>query len=181
MTRTFSLIQPVEDDWELVRELRLRMVLDTPIAFLETADQVREATEEEWRSRVTRSLAPGSTRYIAVAPDGRWVGCMSAFLSDGEPPYVVDPQPGPTRANLVGVFVDPVWRGDAGVADALLVSVSTWVREQDLDRLYLHVGEANLRARRFYAKKGFQETGVVVAVPQQPGVGEVEMLLTLPG
>jgi GNAT superfamily N-acetyltransferase len=181
MTRAFELIQPAEDDWELVRELRLRMVLDTPIAFLETAAEVREVSEDEWRARVARSVTPGSIRYIAEAADGRWVGCMSAFLSDGEPPYVVDPQPGPPRANLVGVFVDADWRGDAGVADALLAAVCAWVRVHGIDRLFLHVGETNARARRYYAKKGFRETGVVVAVPQQPGVGEVEMVLDLSG
>ncbi|MGN6503201.1 MAG: GNAT family N-acetyltransferase [Pseudolysinimonas sp.] len=179
MNRSVELVQPVEDDWALVRELRLRMVLDTPIAFLETAEQVRDVTEDEWRARVARSRAPGSTRYDAVAPDGRRVGTMSCFLSDGEPPYLVDPRPGPPRANLVGVFVDPHWRGDAGVADILLAAVGAWVREQGLDRLYLHVGESNLRARRFYAKRGFRETGMVAAVPQQPGVDEVEMVLDL--
>jgi GNAT superfamily N-acetyltransferase len=179
MTRTFELTQPVEDDWQLVRELRLRMVLDTPIAFLETDDQVRAVTEDEWRARIARSRGPGNTRYVAVAPDGRWVGSMSCFVTDGEPPYLTDPQPGPPRANLVGVFVDPVWRGDAGVTDALLAAVCDWVRRQGIGRLHLHVGDANTRARRSYAKRGFRETGVVAAIPEQPGTGEIEMVLDL--
>jgi GNAT superfamily N-acetyltransferase len=179
MSRAFELIQPVEDDWELVRELRLRMVLDTPIAFLESADEVRAIDEEGWRARETRSRGPDNIRYVAVAPDGTWVGSMSAFISEGEPSYVTDPRPGPRRANLVGVFVDAGWRGDAGVADALLAAIAGWVREQGLGELYLHVGDQNHRARRYYAKKGFSETGEVVAIPEQPGMGEVEMVLAL--
>ena len=179
MTRAFELIQPVEDDWELVRELRLRMVVDTPIAFLETPEQVRAIDEAEWRTRIARSRSDRNTRYVAVAPDGTWVGSMSAFLSDGEPGYLADAKPGPPRANLVGVFVDADWRGDAGVADALLAAVGDWVRREGLDRLYLHVGDVNTRARRYYAKRGFVETGVVAAIPEQPGTGEVEMVLAL--
>lgn len=177
--RQFELIQAVEADWERVRELRLRMVLDTPVAFLESADQVRALDETEWRARVVRSRGPGNIRWIAAAPDGTWVGCMSAFISEGEPSYVADAKPGPPRANLVGVFVDKDWRGDAGVADALLAAVCDWVRERGLDTLYLHVGDVNTRARRYYAKKGFTETGVVAVSPDQPGVGEVEMVLAL--
>ena len=75
--------------------------------------------------------------------------------------------PAPTRANLVGVFVDPEWRGDAGVTDALLGEIPRWVRhEQGLDELYLHVGDANARARRYYEKRGFRATGVVDAIPR---------------
>jgi len=177
--REFTLVAPAEDDWEFVRELRLRMVLDTPIAFLESPDQVRAIDETGWRARITRSRGPGNTRVVAVAPDGTWVGTMSCFLSDGEPSYLADPQPGARRANLVGVFVDPAWRGDAGVADALLAAVSAWVRGQGLDHLFLHVGDVNARARAYYAKNGFVETGIVAEIPEQPGTGEVEMVLAL--
>jgi GNAT superfamily N-acetyltransferase len=179
MSGGFELYQPVEDDWRRVRELRLRMVLDTPIAFLETPEQVRAIDETEWRSRIARSRGPQNTRYVAVAPDGTWVGTMSCFLSDGEPGYLTDPKPGAVRANLVGVFVDPAWRADAGVADALLAAISAWVRGEGLNALHLHVGDVNVRARRYYAKRGFRETGVVAAIPEQPGTGEVEMVLAL--
>ena len=179
MSRTFTLYQPVEDDWERARDLRLQMVLDTPIAFLETPEQVRAIDETEWRSRIARSRSERNTRTVAVAPDGTWVGTMSCFITDGEPPYVVDPKPGGPRANLVGVFIDPGWRGDAGVADALLAEVVRWLGGQGLGELYLHVGEANARARRSYEKRGFVETGVVSAIPEQPGVREIEMVLAL--
>ena len=179
MSRAFTLYRPVDDDWERVRDLRLQMVLDTPIAFLESPEQVRAIDETEWRSRIARSRSDGNTRSVAVAPDGTWIGSMSCFLTDGEPSYVTDPQPGPRRANLVGVFIDPDWRGDAGVTDALLAEIVRWTREQGLNALHLHVGEANARARRSYEKRGFRETGVVSAIPEQPGVREIEMVLAL--
>jgi GNAT superfamily N-acetyltransferase len=181
MAGTFALHQPVLGDWERVRELRLRMVLDTPIAFLETPEQVRAITEEEWRSRIARSLSERNTRVVAVSSDGTWVGTMSCFISDGEPGYLTDPRPGPPRANLVGVFVDAAWRGDAGVADALLDAIIAWVHEQRIAELFLHVGDVNARARRYYEKRGFRPTGVVAEIPEQPGTGEIEMVLRLSG
>jgi len=179
MVREFTLHRPAPEDWAEVRELRLRMVTDTPIAFLESREQVLERTEQQWRDRIREQASAGSIRIVAVAPDGRWVGSMSCFLTDGSPGYVIDPRPGAPRANLVGVFVDPEWRGDAGVADALLDAICAWVREQGLAELYLHVGDINTRARRFYAKRGFRETGVVDATAEQPGIGEIEMVFEL--
>lgn len=129
MPLPFTLYRPVEDDWERIRDLRLRMVIDTPIAFLETPDQVRALDEGEWRARVTRSRSEGNIRVVAVGPDGTWVGTMSCFTSEGEPSYLTDPKPGARRANLVGVFVDASWRGAAGVADALLAAITEWVGE----------------------------------------------------
>ena len=177
MPREFRLHRPTEDDWAQVRELRLRMVTDTPIAFLETPEQVLERTEQQWRDRLREQAAAGSARVVAIASDGTWVGTMSCFVTEGAPPYVLDARPGPPRANLVGVFVDPEWRGDAGVADALLAAVADWVRDQGLGKLYLHVGEINTRARRYYEKRGFRETGFVDATAEQPGMGEVEMVV----
>jgi GNAT superfamily N-acetyltransferase len=180
MVREFTLHHPTEDDWAEVRELRVRMVTDTPIAFLESREQALARTEQQWRDRIREQAEAGSFRVVAVSPTGRWVGTMACFLTDGSPGYVIDRRPGPRRANLVGVFVDPEWRGDAGVADALLHAVVDWVREQGLVELYLHVGDINARARRYYEKRGFHETGVVDATAEQPGMGEVEMVATLP-
>ena len=106
---------------------------------------------------------------------------MICFISDGTPLYIENPRPGPRRANLVGVFVDPEWRGDAGVTDALLAEIARWAADdKGLGELYLHVNEENPRAVRSYEKRGFVRTGVVDAIPEQPGDREVEMVVTLP-
>ena len=120
MPADFTLYRPSEDDWAAVRDLRVRAVTDTPIAFLESREQALAVDEEGWRVRSRRNREDDGTHVVAVAPDGRWIGGMGAFISDGPPPYVVRGEPAGRRANLVGVFVDPEWRGGAGVTDALL-------------------------------------------------------------
>jgi GNAT superfamily N-acetyltransferase len=177
--RQFRLHRPTPDDWAASRDIRIRAVTDTPIAYLETLDEVLAVDETGWRERVAKNVHDGATQVVAVDGGGRWIGSAVCFLSDGEPGYLPDAQPGPTRANLVGVFVDPDWRGDAGVLDALLGEITRWVRTKQLSELYLHVGEPNGRARRSYEKRGFRTTGRVVEVPQQPGIGEIEMVLAL--
>ena len=181
MPRRFTLHRPVPDDWAAIRDLRLRAVTDTPIAFLETREQALAVDEEGWRSRARRNVAEDSTQVVAVAPDGRWVGSMICFVSEGSPGYVTTPRPGARRGNLVGVFVDPEWRGGAGVTDALLGEIARWAAdEKGFSELYLHVSERNPRAIRSYEKRGFRATGEVDAVPEHPEDREIEMVATLP-
>ncbi len=55
MSQDFTLHPPSEDDWVSIRELRLRAVTDTPIAFLETREQALAIDEEGWRERARRT------------------------------------------------------------------------------------------------------------------------------
>ncbi|MEO8095380.1 MAG: GNAT family N-acetyltransferase [Pseudolysinimonas sp.] len=179
MPAPFSLHRPSEDDWAAIRDLRIRAVTDTPIAFLESREQALVVDEDGWRARARRNVGENSTQVVAVSSDGLWVGSMICFISDGAPSYVADARLGPPRANLVGVFVDPDWRGDVGVTDTLLGEVMRWVRdEKGLDRLHLHVSEENPRARRSYEKRGFVATGVVDLVPGRLD-RELEMVIQL--
>ena len=156
-----------EDDWELFRDLRLRMLADTPIAFLETLEQARAHDEAEWRHRARRTTLPGSTTVVAVEEaSGRWVGTMSAFT---------DPERG---LFLVSVFVDASQRG-AGTADRLLTAVLDWARARGADGIRLHVHEDNTRARAFYERRGFRDTGARVPYALDPARSEVEMRLVL--
>lgn len=181
MPRAFTLHHPVEEDWPAIRDIRLRMVTDTPDAFLETREEVLARDEAGWRSRHREQTGAGSHRVVAVAPDGRWIGTAGCFVSDGTPTYILAHRPGPQRANLVGVFVDPEWRGGTGVLDALLDEIVHWAHdERGLAELYLHVYELNDRARRAYAKRGFRETGQVDQTHVGATAGEVEMVLPLP-
>lgn len=179
-SRAFSLHHPVEDDWELLRDLRIRAIEDTPIAFLETLDTVRALREEDWRERARRNLRPESAQFVAVDDDGRWIGSLVCFVSQGLPSYVGRADGDAPRANIVGVFVDPEWRGGAGVTDALLDAACAWARDSHgLTSVHLHVSEANPRAQRAYEKRGFVPTGVIERIPDDPSGLDVEMVRAL--
>ncbi|MDP9396029.1 MAG: GNAT family N-acetyltransferase [Actinomycetota bacterium] len=160
-----------EEDWAQVRELRLRMLRDTPSAFLERYDDAAAAGERVWRSRA-RDGASGtrSVRFTAVAADGTWVGTMGGFVQR------------PGDVTLVGVFVDPAYRGRrAGVADGLLRAVQAWaVRDAGARTMTLLVHEDNGRAQAYYRRHGFTDTGRRVPYPLQPAQQEIEMVRPLP-
>jgi ribosomal protein S18 acetylase RimI-like enzyme len=174
----FRLHHPVEDEWELVRDLRERAVLDTPIAYLETVADVRARSEDQWRERI-RGHGPHSVQLVAIADDGTWVASMVVFLSDGPPEYAGGSGAGEPRANLVGVFVDPAWRGGAGVADAMVAELARWTAGRGIPALHLHVAADNPRAARAYEKRGFAPTGIRVQVEGGRGGDEIEMMLPL--
>ena len=48
-----------EDDWRLLRAVRLEMLADTPLAYLETVDDAEARSEGEWRFRAGRGSAGG--------------------------------------------------------------------------------------------------------------------------
>ncbi|WP_223690796.1 GNAT family N-acetyltransferase [Leifsonia poae] len=152
----------VEDDWAAYRALRLEMLDDTPMAFLETTGDALRHSEEHWRSRAANRL-PGSRLFGAVDRDGRWIGTMGGFRSQRTPDPI-----------LVGVYVTPAYRGRAnGVADALLALVIDWARTQS-DRLLLEVHEHNEPAIRYYRRHGFEPTGVTVPYPLDTSARELE-------
>ena len=157
----FSIRPTTDDDWLQVRALRLEMLQDTPMGFAETHETALTHDEATWRQRAARGMAAASTALVAITDDGRWVGTMSGFVDDGAP-------------MLVGVYVSPDFRGDAGVADALLAGIEHW-GSQFGDTLTLHVHADNARARRYYEKRGYVATGVTVPYILNAAETEVEM------
>lgn len=138
--------QTAAEDWRAIRDIRLRMLRDTPLAFGETWQSASELSDADWQERARSWAPPQSVSYVAETEDGRWLGVMRAYL-DGD------------VAHLVGVYVDEAARGRGnGVADRLLDEVLDWAREVS-DEIRLHVHEDNPRATAFYVRRGFAPTG----------------------
>lgn len=160
-----TITTPTPSDWERVRDLRLEMLRDTPIAFMETVERAEANSEAEWRMRANRGSTPDSVQLVAVDASGAWVGTMSGFVDRAE-------TGGPL---LVGVYVSPGFRGsDAGVTDALLDAVEEWARSLS-DALTLHVHEDNSRAIAYYRRRGYTPTGHTVPYNLDPSKNEIEM------
>lgn len=147
-SQEFIIRQTTEEDWQRVRDLRLEMIQDTPIAFGETLEHALTLTEAEWRERGARGVAENGTVMVAITSTGEWIGTMGSYIPNLE-----------TGPLLVGVYVTPTWRGSqTGLADALLEGIENWARARS-PQLTLEVHEGNLRAQRYYELRGYARTG----------------------
>lgn len=168
VTEGYRIRRTVGDDWREVRDLRLEMLRDTPIAFGETVQDALGHSDSEWRMRADRGTAAHGITLVAIDPAGRWVGTMGGYVPDST-----------TGALLVGVYVSPDHRGrEAGVFDALLIVIEEWARTEGTV-LTLHVHEDNSRARAAYLRRGFTETGHRVQYVLDASAKEIEMVKPL--
>ena len=159
--RRFAVRPIVEDDWDRLRGLRLEMLEDTPLAYLDTLAEARRVDDAGWRARAERQTGPGSITVLAES-DGRLVGTMGGYLASGRDPM------------LVSVFVTPAWRG-SGLSALLLAPVEEWAGTHGT-ALALEVHERNPVAIRAYERLGFVATGRTTAYPLEAGGLELEMV-----
>ncbi len=159
------------DEWELVRDLRLRSTADpdAAIAFLESHDEVAARSDDFWRVR-TEDAAHSETvaQFVAVVADES-VGSLSVLVrATGQADHfgkIVDDR----RASVVGVWVRPESRG-SGAVDALLDAAAEWVAALGLRRVQLDVHRDNHRAQGAYRRAGFVPTGETFTGPIGPEI-----------
>ena len=111
------------DDWEVLRDVRLRALADSPDAFGSTLDREQAFPEKEWRRRLVRPV-------YAVLDGDRPVAMAGAFAEDGQ-------------VQVWGMWTDPAHRG-RGHARALLDALRA-LRESLLHRLEAERGLAERR------------------------------------
>lgn len=159
-------VRPVRpDEAAALKALRLRALAEAPLAFGSTLAREAAFTDDLWAERA----AATDERCVFVALDeGRWVGLATALAHAPD-------QPGPA---LVGMFVDPAYRG-RGIVDALLDAAAGWVREHGGRTLYLWATSTNTPAIRAYTRCGFHPTGDSRPLAHTPSLSEIRMLRDL--
>ena len=152
-----SMIRRVEsDDWEQLRDVRLRALESDPDAFLETVEDARTYPDERWRERARPS--EHAVTFVQEQDDAFDV-MVSVFVDDdGE------------TVHLVGMWVAPDLRG-SGVARELVEYVIEWSRNHGRARVVLSVEAGNARAARLYEKCGFVELDTPPPLPYEPHPG----------
>ncbi len=152
-----------EDDWHLLRELRLASLSDAPVAYWASYDDEAEFTEDGWRG-----FASGVAWLVATRDDSR-VGIVGVMPSESE--LAVEPQ-------IIGMWVHPDARRQ-GVAVELLDAARRQVTDQGARSVALWVTDLNPGARAFYETYGFHLTGVSAGLPHGREGRQQEMRLVL--
>ena len=136
-------------DWERLRDLRLRALLDAPEAFGSTHEDEAARTEEDWRAFAAGwEGAARQAAFVAVDGAGRWIGLAVGVVQDADT----------SLANLYAMWVDPAVRG-LGAGRLLVDTITAWAAGTGAERLELCVTEANDPAVHLYRTAGFEPTG----------------------
>lgn len=138
----WHLRRAVPGDEPILRALRLQALSEAPEAFGSTHARELARTFVDWQ----RWLSPGAT-YILESSGG--ASGLAAGQLDGTDTTVV---------HLMAMWVHPALRG-AGAADGLVAAVGDWASSEGARTIRLDVFEDNARARHFYQRLGFRETG----------------------
>ena len=128
------------DDWQVLRDVRLRALADSPDAFASTFDREAAFTEADWRQRLAGPV------YVVGVPEVVAMG--GVFARDG-------------LFHVWGMWTDPAHRG-RGHARRILDAL---MPERGL--VVLDVNLANPAARTAYERYGFVATGETE--PLRPG------------
>jgi ribosomal protein S18 acetylase RimI-like enzyme len=149
------------DEWREARDIRLEALKDTPIGFGEWYEDAAAKPDDVWRERARKTAeSEAAAMFVAVACGGRLVGTTGVFAPDAaEREYTV-----------YNVYVTPDHRGqELGIATRLFDTAISWARlTGGAELISLEVHEDNDRARAFYRRYGFIESGTRPARLHKP-------------
>lgn len=143
-----------EQDWEVLREIRLASLLDAPTAFGTTYAAAAANTEAQWRDR---AAGRGPGRFVLAFDGGAAVGMVGAVVNAAG------------EFGLIGMWVRPEYRG-AGAAAELVGAIKADAVARGYSRVVLDVSLANERAAAFYKKLGFAFLPVWEALESHPEI-----------
>src|SRR3954469_16045566 len=154
------------DDYELVRNMRLRSLALSPTAFGSTHEREAEFTDDLWRERLRPEAYP---HFGCFDERGKSVGLVVAGPDEA----------GDGVGHLFAMWVEPDSRG-RGAADALVGAVAEWARSRGSSAVQLLITEGNDRAEAMYRRNGFELTGQSWR-RDRDGMLELEMIRVLVG
>lgn len=138
-----DIIRAQEDDWSLVREIRLRSLSTDPAAFGQSWEKESTYEDSVWRQRVQDAA------WFLAVDDGQPLAVV-AVRHEGDSPE--------NERELQAMWVTPSSR-KSGLAQRLAEAVFSWAKEDGADTVTLYVGPTNTVAQSLYTSLGFQDTG----------------------
>jgi ribosomal protein S18 acetylase RimI-like enzyme len=143
-----------EEDWEVLKEIRLASLLDAPTAFGVTHASAAANSEAQWRDR---AAGRGPAQFLLAFADGAAAGMVAGVVSARE------------EFNLIAMWVRPEHRGTP-VAASLVAAMKAHAASRGHARVVLDVSPDNERAAAFYRKQGFSFLAEWEALASHPHI-----------
>ena len=157
------------EEWDRVRDLRLRALADAPDAFGSTLEREREYGRPEWLGWISGWVGTTNALFVAEGA-GRWLGMAVGSCDEAG-----------GAAHLYGMWVEPEARR-GGIGARLVDAVVAWVAAgTGATMLVLDVSVANRDADRFYRRLGFEATGERHPLREGSAIDAVVLRRTLQG
>jgi predicted GNAT family acetyltransferase len=161
---THTVHRVTADDAARMRALRLEMLADSPLAFLETVAQAAARSHADYRRRIRTAATGNQLAQFVADPGGRLIGHAGGTVQVDDPGTTV----------VFAVYITPARRG-TGVLAELVDAVAQWSIAAGRRELMLEVVVGNDRAVRAYERLGFTDTGIRVPHPVTPTLTELQM------
>ncbi len=159
-----GIVIATSEDWERVRDIRIRAIADAPFAFASRWDEEKDRPQSFWRARLGQADA---ATFLALSGN-ETVGVVTAFVAPEDA----------ARTELVSMWVASGARGQR-VGRQLVAAVIDWALRHGAASVGLWVTEMNVPARRLYESCGFVYSRERQSLPSDPSLSEVEMRLVL--
>jgi ribosomal protein S18 acetylase RimI-like enzyme len=154
----------VEDDWQIVSQVRLRALREDGDAFGSTLAREEMFTERHWRMRVRSSAT-----WLAIDDDGEGRGIVTMILEPGSP---LDDR------HVQSLWVAPEVRR-RGIGWGLLDAVRQAATAEKARTTSLWVVDDNHAAIDLYVRAGYARTGERQKLQRDPERTEERYALTL--
>lgn len=140
-----KIVRLLPEEWQTLRELRLRAVKEETFAFGKTYEEELKETENDWRKKLENSV------YMIAKMGDKPVGMLCGVQEKGIKQQHV--------ATIYGVYVAPEARGKH-VATLLIEAIMQELRSRGVMKVCLYVTRNQEAAISLYKKLGFREVGV---------------------
>jgi ribosomal protein S18 acetylase RimI-like enzyme len=152
-----------DDDWPILRHIRLTALLESPRAFLATHEQENNYGESRWRAEFARG------NWTIGFLDGRPVSLIGTTREQHTPP---------DECYIEYLWVAPRCRRE-GIASSMLAVVLDRLRADGTSTAFLWVLDGNDAACRLYKQHGFVSTNLRQPIEADPSRSEEKLSLDL--
>jgi ribosomal protein S18 acetylase RimI-like enzyme len=151
------------DDWQLLRDIRLASLADSPHAFGARYDEASSYADQEWRD-TARASASGDSRAWFIADDDSMAAGDDSVAADDDSVAADDEKAvglvqarrrQPADCLLFSMWVAPEARR-LGAGRLLVDAVDAWGAAWGAQKIVLWVIAGNEPAQRFYERLGFR-------------------------